>query len=118
MGDKGMAADELVFPGLDGGYVAAVAEAAGAGLAEGAGAGIAGDAVAGADGEGQEAEGFITAAQALTQNRSNLRWTEPMSAFMLRQMCPFPMMLVSISLSTCPLPAMLFSLQCAYVHCL
>ena len=44
-----MAADELVFPGLDGGL-------------------LAGDNV-------------------VAQQRTSLRWTEPMSAFVLKQMC-------------------------------
>ena len=59
-----MPADDLVFPRLDGGYGAADNEVA-----------------------GSEPSGFIPASQVLAQQRSTLRWTEPMSAFVLRQMC-------------------------------
>jgi hypothetical protein len=64
MAEEVMPVDELVFPGLDGGHVVA-------------------DNVVVVD----DVAGFIPASQVLAQQRTSLRWTEPMSAFMLRQMC-------------------------------
>jgi hypothetical protein len=62
MSEEKMIPDELVFPGVDG---------MGAVGVEGVGA-------------GDDVAGFILASQV---QRSSLRWTEPMSAFVLRQMC-------------------------------
>jgi len=56
-----MPADELVFPGLDGGL-------------------LAGDNVV----AGDDVTGFIPASQEPAQQRTSLRWTEPMSAFVLK----------------------------------
>jgi hypothetical protein len=56
-----MPADDLVFPGLDGGYAG-------------------GDNV----GAGDDDAGFIPASHVLAQQRTSLCWTEPMSAFVLR----------------------------------
>jgi hypothetical protein len=58
-----MAANELVFPGLDSGFAAADV------------------------GAGDDAAGFIPTAQVQAQQRASLRWTDPMSAFVLHQMC-------------------------------
>lgn len=66
-----MIPDDLVFPGVDDVHV--VAEGVHV-AAEGVDAGDVG-------------AGFIPAAQVAAQQRSSLRWTEPMSAFVLRQMC-------------------------------
>jgi hypothetical protein len=64
MAEEKMIPDDLVFPGVDGGL----------GAAEGVSA-------------GDDVAAFIPASQVLAQQRATLRWTEPMSAFMLRQMC-------------------------------
>jgi len=76
MADDKMIPDDLVFPGVDG-HGAIEGVAAGLGVAKGVVGAAAGDHVG----------GFIPAAQVLAQQRALLRWIEPMSAFMLRQMC-------------------------------
>jgi thiamine biosynthesis protein ThiC len=65
-----MPADHLVFPGVED-------------VAGDVGHGEIG---AGDVGHGDVGAGFTTASQVLAQQRTNLRWTDPMSGFVLRHM--------------------------------
>jgi hypothetical protein len=71
MAEGGMPADHLVFPGVED-------------VAGDVGHGEIG---AGDVGHGDVGAGFTTASQVLAQQRTNLRWTDPMSGFVLRHMC-------------------------------